>query len=231
MPILFLLVLIITAMLLWHIRKRLIAASRAQLFNQPIPQHWISLLEDNVSLYSRLPNKLKQQLHGCIQLFINEKEFIGHGIAITEQIKLTIAGNACLLLLQGQNLSFQGFTSILVYPDTYVARQTTNDGVIKAQEDSHRNGESWFRGPIVLSWKDTLQGSLNPKDGHNVVIHEFAHKLDEQSGKMNGLPILREHLHYSDWARVLSKEFDSLKRRSQKEKSFVLDEYGAVSPP
>ena len=136
-----------------------------------------------------------------------------------------------MLLLQGQNRTFPGFTSILVYPDTYVAKQVSHDGSLESIQDSHRAGESWFRGPIVLSWGDTLRGSLNAKDGHNVVIHEFAHKLDEQNGSMDGLPILREHSHYSDWASVLREEFDSLKYRSQRGKNSVMDEYGTISPP
>ncbi len=231
MPIFLFLGTIIATVLVWYLRKRLIAKRRNQLFNQPIAHDWISLLEDNVSLYKRLPDTLKQQLHGCIQLFLNEKKFIGRGIEITEQIRLTIAANACLLLLRGQQRSFPGFTSILVYPDTYVAKQVSHDGTLESLADSRRAGESWFRGPIVLSWGDTLRGSLNAQDGHNVVIHEFAHKLDEQSGNMDGLPVLRKNAHYSDWASVLSEEFNSLKHRSQRGKNSVMDECGTVSAP
>jgi Mlc titration factor MtfA (ptsG expression regulator) len=231
MPILILFGLVITVALAWYVRKRLIASQRNQLFNQPISEDWITLLEKNVSLYTRLPNTFKQQLHGCIQLFIHEKEFIGQGITITEQIRLTIAGNACMLLLKGHKRSFPGFTSILVYPDTYVAKQTSHDGSLEAIEDSHRAGESWFRGPIVLSWGDAIRGSKNANDGHNVVIHEFAHKLDEQNGNMDGLPVLRENSHYSEWTSVLSDEFDALKHRSKRGKNSVMDEYGTVSPP
>ncbi len=231
MPIYILFTIIIAVCLAWYIRKRLIANKRSQLFDTPLSANWISLLEDNVSLYKRLPHTLKTQLHGCIQLFLHEKEFIGRGIEITQQIRLTIAGNACMLLLQGQKRSFPGFTSILVYPDTYVAKQINHDGSLESIENSHRAGESWFRGPIVLSWGDTLRGSVNAKDGHNVVIHEFAHKLDEQSGSMDGLPVLRENAHYSDWASVLNEEFASLKYRSQRGKNSVMDEYGTISPP
>ncbi|MFK7793803.1 MAG: zinc-dependent peptidase [Gammaproteobacteria bacterium] len=231
MPIYILFAAIIVVCLTWYTRKRIIANKRSQLFDTPLSNDWILLLEDNVTLYKRLPNSFKTQLHGCIQLFLNEKEFIGRGIEITQQIRLTIAGNACMLLMHGQKRSFPGFTSILVYPDTYVAKQISHDGSLESSEDSHRAGESWFRGPIVLSWGDSLRGSLNAQDGHNVVIHEFAHKLDEQSGSMDGLPVLRENAHYADWANVLGKEFTSLKYRSQRGKNSVMDEYGTVSPP
>tara|TARA_R110002049_G_scaffold252264_1_gene426895 strand:+ start:30417 stop:31229 length:813 start_codon:yes stop_codon:yes gene_type:complete len=231
MPIYILFAIVAGACLGWYTLRRIADFKRAQLFNTPLTADMISLLETNVSLYTRLPKALKTRLHGCIQIFLNEKEFIGQGIEITQQIRLTIAGNACMLLLQGQKPSFPGFTSILVYPDTYVARQVSHNESIQAIEESHRAGESWFRGPIVLSWGDTLRGSLNPHDGHNVVIHEFAHKLDEQNGRMDGLPLLRDHTHYKDWARVLNEEFDSLKSRSQRGKNSVMDEYGTVSPP
>jgi Mlc titration factor MtfA (ptsG expression regulator) len=231
MPIIILFGIVITASLAWYIRKRWLTSHRTQLFNQPIPENWISLLEDNVSLYVRLPQPLKQQLHGCIQLFLHEKKFIGRDLEITEQIRLTIAGNACMLLLKGQKQTFPGFTSILVYPDTYVAKQVSHNGSLESMEKSHRAGESWFRGPIVLSWGDAIRGSKNANDGHNVVIHEFAHKLDEQSGSMDGLPILRENAHYSEWASVLNEEFKSLKYRAQRGKNSVMDEYGTVSPP
>ncbi|MDW3096139.1 MAG: zinc-dependent peptidase [Gammaproteobacteria bacterium] len=231
MPIIILFSIIIGACLAWYIRKRIIAAKHERLFNTPLPNQWITLLEDNVSLYSRLPGELKIHLHGCIQLFLNEKEFIGRGLDITEQMRLTIAGNACMLLLQGHKRHFPGFSSILVYPDTYVAKQVNHHGSHETIEDSHRAGESWFRGPIVLSWGDSLRGSLNANDGHNVVIHEFAHKLDEQSGRMDGLPTLRKNVHYSEWASVLSEEFDALKYRAQRGKNSVMDEYGTVSPP
>jgi len=230
MPIYILFAIIITACFLWYLRKRIISNKHSQLFATPLSADWITLLEDNVSLYSRLPKTLKVQLHGCIQIFLAEKEFVGRGINITQKIRLTIAGNACMLLLQGQKRSFPGFTSVLVYPDTYVAKQISQNGSLEAIEDSHRAGESWFRGPIVLSWGDALRGSLNAKDGHNVVIHEFAHKLDEQSGNMNGLPVLRKNADYSEWAKVLGEEFDGLKYRSQRGKNSVIDNYGTVSP-
>ncbi|MFK8028385.1 MAG: zinc-dependent peptidase [Gammaproteobacteria bacterium] len=231
MPITILFAVIIAASLAWYIRKRVIAAKRNRLFNTPLPNDWVILLKDNVPLYTRLPSELNNQLHGCIQLFLAEKEFIGRGIDITDKIRLTIAGNACMLLLNGQTRRFPGFSSILVYPDTYVAKQTSHEGSLEATKDSHRAGESWFRGPIVLSWGDTIRGSLNVEDGHNVVIHEFAHKLDEQSGRMDGLPLLRKNEHYPEWASVLSEEFDSLKHRAQRRKNSVMDEYGTISPP
>ena len=231
MPLIILFGLLFTAITAWYIRKRIITSRLNKLYQQPLPSAWIALLQKNVSLYSRLPLALKNELHGCVQLFLDEKQFIGKGIDITDEIRLTIAGNACILLMQAQKRTFPDFTTIIVYPDTYVAKQVSHDGDLEAIKDSHRAGESWFRGPIVLSWGDALRGSLNAKDGHNVVIHEFAHKLDEQTGNVNGLPVLRNHSHYSEWASVLNDEFDSLKNRAERGKNSVIDKYGTVSAP
>jgi Mlc titration factor MtfA (ptsG expression regulator) len=184
-----------------------------------------------VPIYSKLPQTLRDELHGHINIFLERKKFIGKaGVEITDKIRFVVAGNACLLLLQGHNRRFSGFSSILIYPETYVAHDVRHDGLITTKRPSTRVGESWMRGPIVLSWADILAGSVNPEDGHNVVIHEFAHKLDEQSGHMNGLPVLNRDSHYEQWSKVLTEEFDALYKRAKKRKNKVLDEYGTVSP-
>ena len=222
---------IFAVIIIWVKRRQLKQSRRNQLFLTPLPSGWLQILHNNVSIYSRLPADLKSELHGRINIFLDEKEFIGCGeCQITNEIKLTIAANACLLLLKRDKRCFPGFTSILVYPDAFVSQQTTYDGLIEVQEDSARSGESWVRGPIVLSWADVLHGSLNDSDGHNVVLHEFAHKLDEQNAIMNGLPVLRDRSHYKEWADVLSKEYESLLIRVDRGKNDVIDAYGASSP-
>lgn len=231
MPLLILFSVLILAVLLWFIRKRYIKSQRDKVFSQPLNSEWIAILEKNVSLYRILPNALREELHGCIQIFLDEKEFIGNnGVEITDEIKLTVAGNACILLLTGHQRFFPDFTSIIMYPDTYVAQQRSHDGVTEVHETSKRAGESWVRGPIVLSWSDVLRGSKDAKDGHNVVIHEFAHKLDEQTGDMNGLPLLRESSHYHEWNKILSEEYAALQQRASDHKNKVMDAYGTVSP-
>ncbi len=231
MPLIILFCVIAAAALAWFIRNRLRQRHLQTLFSTPLDSHHIEILESNMALYTSLPQDLQSQLHGLIQIFLDDKTFISRGIEITDEIKLTIAGNACLLLLQSKTKVFPGFTSILVYPDTYVAHQTTHDGSLQTIETSRRAGESWMRGPIVLSWGDVLRGSTDAKDGHNVVIHEFAHKLDEQTGNMDGLPLLREQSHYADWSTTLGAEYISLQERAKRGKNRVMDTYGTVSPP
>jgi len=228
---LILLGIIVAGVLAWRIYSRRRQARRDRLLRQPLPEEYIHILEDKVPLYAILPDKLRHALHGRINIFLNEKKFIGcAGFTITDEVRLTIAGNACILLLNRANYRFTGFTSILVYPDTYVAEETTYDGVVETHGQESRAGESWHRGPVVLAWSDVVHGTLHERDGHNVVLHEFAHKLDEENTIMDGLPVLRNSADYQEWAEVLTREYDALVMKAEHHDKSVMDQYGAVSP-
>ncbi|MEM7304109.1 MAG: M90 family metallopeptidase [Pseudomonadota bacterium] len=231
MPLIILFSIIIAAIVLWYARKQLRISKRLKLSNKPLQADAIAILEKNVSIYNLLSDELKHELRGYINIFLDEKKFYGHdGIQIDDVIRLTVAGNACLLLLQGNKNYFPGFTSILIYPDTYVAQQTTHESGLATQDVSVRAGESWMRGPVILSWADVVRGNDHPGDGHNVVIHEFAHKLDEQDGVMDGMPVLRDKSQYAEWTNILSAEYVSLQERVKQGKNKVMDAYGTVSP-
>ncbi len=181
-------------------------------------------------LYKRLPEDLRQTLQGCINYFLDEKVFVGrNGLVITDKIRLVVAANACMLIVNNRKRYFSGFETILIYPDTYIAKEVSYDGMVEVHKDVARAGESWYRGPIVLSLTDVVHGSGNEQDAHNVVLHEFAHKLDEENGVMDGLPVLRESAHYKEWAEVLTREYDEFLDRVDRGKNKVIDEYGAVS--
>jgi hypothetical protein len=191
-----------------------------------------AVLSRNVRLYSAMPAELKEQLHGHVNVFLAEKEFVGcGGQEITDEIRFTVAGTACMLLLNREPSYFPGFTSILVYPDHYQATSVKYDGHVEVHEQSVRAGESWYRGPVVLSWQDALRGVGNPADGSNVVLHEFAHKLDEENSSVDGLPPLHGADHYAEWAEVLGREYKALEQRVARRKNRILDEYGLTSPP
>lgn len=216
---------------LWYLRKHVRRVRRRKLFNTPLHASRVTILQKHVTLYSKLPQYLQEELHGHINIFLDEKKFIeSDGITLTEEIRVVVAGNACLLLLQGNKRRFTGFSSIVIYPSAYTAHEVQQDGLITTEQPSKRAGESWVRGPVVLSWVDVLSGSTNAEDGHNVVIHEFAHKLDEQSGNMNGLPVLKNTSQYRAWSKVLSEEFNALHERAKRGENKVLDTYGTVSP-
>ncbi len=204
---------------------------RKRLRALPSPAGLTETLERKVPLYSAMPQPLQQQLLGHVNVFLAEKEFIGcNGQQINDDIRYIVAGTACVLLLNRKAHYFPGFSSILIYPDSFESVVTTYDGMVEANQRITRAGESWHRGPIVLSWGDVLRGVEDPVDGFNVVLHEFAHKLDEQVGGTNGTPDLHKADHYDEWAAVLTNEYGALEKRVAKRKNVVLDEYALVSP-
>ena len=221
---------VLAAVCLWLFRRWWRARKIDELYAAPFPRFAVEILKRRVPLYNRLPAELQKKLHGHINHLLYDKAFVGcDGLEISDEIRLTIAGNACLLVLNRDRDIFPGFSTILVYPDTYVAPQVSYDGPVETRSHSIRLGESWQRGPVVLSWADVTAGSANPEDGHNVVLHEFAHKLDEENAVSDGLPVLRDRSQYGDWARVLNREFEAFRKRVEKHKNRVIDDYGALS--
>jgi Mlc titration factor MtfA (ptsG expression regulator) len=214
------------------IKKALLNRRRRQLAVMPFPNEWEKILEKNVSLYRYLPDALKEQLHNDIKIFIDEKHFEGMGgLEITDEIKVTIAAEACLLLLNRKNSDYPGLSSIVVYPNAYVAKQNAIvDGGVHIEEQSVRLGESWHHGSVVLAWDNVKQGAINPQDGHNVVMHEFAHQLDQEDGVSDGAPILEKRSSYATWAHILSEEFEHLRFNVEHHKKSVMDKYGATNP-
>jgi len=222
--------LLLGSWLLWLLRAKLRRSHIARLYSAVLKPEYIAILQRNVSLYARLPEPLVHILHGHINYFLDDKEFVGcNGQSISDEVRLTIAGNACLLILKKPAPIFSGFKTILVYPEPYRAQQTSYDGLVKISSHSNRAGESWHRGPIVLAWSDVLHGSRNEFDGHNVVLHEFAHKLDEENHLMDGLPILREAADYANWSKTLNREYGEFLARVEQHKNSVIDNYGATS--
>jgi len=203
-----------------------------QLADMPFPAEWENILERNVSLYRHLPDALREQLHTDIKIFIAEKHFEGlGGLEITDEIKVTIAAEASLLLLNRKNSDYPGLSSILVYPSAYVAKQNIPVGSgVYLEGQSVRLGESWQHGSVVLAWDNVKQGAMNSQDGHNVVLHEFAHQLDQQEGASDGTPLLEKRSSYATWARIMSKEYEQLRSNIEHHKKSVMDYYGATNP-
>jgi Mlc titration factor MtfA (ptsG expression regulator) len=231
MPIVLLSGLIVGVIAVWFLLRRFRLARRRALRAEPFPDDWIRILNRNVPLYRVLPRDLRDQLHRHINVFLQEKTFEGcGGLTITDEIRVTIASLACVLLLNRKTNYFPGFSTILVYPETYVAPVVHRDGLVETHDESVRAGESWHQGPVVLSWADVVRGGSESRDGYNVVLHEFAHKLDEENGQSDGLPILGNHSQYETWAEVLNREYGTLRADAERGKPTVLDEYAATSP-
>jgi len=157
---------------------------------------------------------------------------------VTESMKLTIAAQACVLLLHRNTDYYPGLRSILIYPSTFFATVTRPMGAGALEETlESRVGEAWESGAVVLAWDAVCQGTADPADGHNLVFHEFAHQLDFEDGRADGAPVLpcpaswfQNGNRYRVWARVLGTEFEQLQTKAANGQSSVIHEYGATNP-
>ncbi|WP_406827984.1 zinc-dependent peptidase [Microbulbifer sp. ARAS458-1] len=242
------LIVIILAVLAWVLPVLWQRWRRRYLRSRPLTAQQEHLLCTTLALYPYLPAPRQRELKEHISLFLRDKEFVGcDGLEITEEIRIAIAAHACLLLLERANNCYPNLKTVLVYPDSYVAEETRHHGHIQSSHMSARAGEAHYRGPVVLSWGDLQRGLAQPQHGHNVAIHEFAHKLDEEDGYVDGRPPFEKRADGKTWAPVMREAFAELRQRLQAlhgeaemaegepsvglaEKPSVLDTYGAQSP-
>jgi len=205
---------------------------RSRIRQLPFPAPWRRILQQRVPLLQRLPADLQIQLKQHIQVFLAEKPFIGcAGLAITDEIRVTVAALACLPLLNRPDAYYPGLRQILVYPGPFVVDRahTDGNGLLQSMRQVLA-GESWSQGQVILSWQDVTHDAANPDAGRNVVIHEFAHQLDQETGAANGAPELGSAQAYARWSHVLGAEFAQLQQRAAQGLSGVLDSYGATNP-
>ena len=211
----------------WWRRRR-----RRQILAQPFPADWERLLQQNVRQYARLNESEQLKLCQCVQIFVNEKYWEGcRGLTVTDEMRITIAGFACLLLLGFHNDCFDRLQTLLVYPDEYFARQTTHKpGGVVSESMSMRLGEAWQRGPVILAWSSIQRDIQHPQSGHNVVLHEFAHVLDMRNLDIDGTPPLDDTGQYQNWHEVMTAEHQRLIDDAQQGRATLIDQYGATSP-
>jgi Mlc titration factor MtfA (ptsG expression regulator) len=199
---------------------------------RPMPAAQQAVLARNIPVYRSMPLDLRAQLHRLVQQFLHQKTFVGcEGLEIDDEIRVTIAGQACLLLLNRPTRVYPALHTVLVYPTAFLVprRQVDAAGVI-TETRQDLLGESWGDGRVVLSWDHVQRGARDRADGHNVVLHEFAHQLDSESGSNNGAPYLGSQSSYRSWAAVLSRDFANLRADALYQQQSVLDHYGATSP-
>ena len=183
--------------------------------SRPFPAAWRTILRRRVPLYRQLPADLQHQLRRSILVFLAEKPFLGcAGLEVTDEMRVTIAAQACLLRLNRGGALFPELKQILLYPGAFaVDRVHAAPGGVLREERRALAGESWSQGQVILSWQDVLHGARVVDDGHNVVLHEFAHQLDQESGSANGAPRLGSRAAHARWADVMSREFAHLQAR------------------
>jgi Mlc titration factor MtfA (ptsG expression regulator) len=200
-----------------------IRSRRDRLKKSPFPAEWLQLLE-RVPLYRRLPACDREELRGHMQIFLAEKNFEGcNGMVMTDEVRITIASQACLLLLHRDSGCFPAISSIVVYPDEYVAPwQETDESGIVMEGEEERSGEFAENGALVLSWQDVLMSGVDGQGAYNVVIHEFAHQIDEEYG------ITAEGS--AMWQGLLEREYHRLQHDAAHRRASLFDPYGAECP-
>ena len=211
----------------------LVEYKRARLKRRPFPDAWREILRRRVPYFRLLPADLQLQLKKHIQVFLAEKPFIGcNGLEVTDEMHVTIAAQACLLLLNRRRSDyFPNLRQILLYPGAFIVNRVQSDGAGVLRDERHvLSGESWSQGQVILSWDDVVDGASVVDDGRNVVIHEFAHQLDQHNGHANGAPLLIGRGRYARWARVLGEEFAALQRRASQGLPSLFSYYGATNP-
>ncbi len=219
--------------LLWLIAQPwLTERKRQRIRARPFPAEWRDILKRRVPFVRAMPADLQLQLKSHIQVFLAEKAFIGcDGMVITDEIRVTIAAQACLLILGRPSFYYPDLRQVLVYPSSFVVNREHTDraGVTHAGRQVLA-GESWSNGQVILSWQDAVDGALVPNDGSNVVIHEFAHQLDQETGAANGAPALARKDHYRRWSEVLGEEYLALRARDLSGQPSLFSSYGATAP-
>jgi Mlc titration factor MtfA (ptsG expression regulator) len=208
----------------WRLRRALA---------QPLGADAIAILERNVGQYRAMDGAERARIERLVRRFLHEKTFVGcAGLEITDEMRLTIAGQACLLLLGARGEAvYPTLNAVLVYPGAFLVprRQVDAAGVV-TEERQDLLGESWGDGRVILSWDHVRRAGMEAPPSHNVVLHEFAHQLDSESGTTNGAPYLGSAERYRSWSEVLARDFAALRHDAWFGQEGVLDHYGATNP-
>jgi hypothetical protein len=206
-----------------------------RVLRQPVPPAWLRLIDAKLPRLRKLSADERRQLLDRIRLFLDEKQFHGcAGLEVTDEMRLVIAAQACLLLLNRNGGVFTTLRHVLIYPAMFSKQEDTRneDGTVSSVHKTML-GESWGGhggdGKVVLSWDDVEYDLEHVDDGENVVLHEFAHQLDAENGSDNGAPILRNN-DVERWKTVMEREFKSLGRAVARGEETFLDPYAATAP-
>lgn len=212
----------------WLTRRR-----RKKLMQKPFPSAWQEIIRRDFAHYKMLNSHERTRLQKLVQVFIAEKRWEGAGgLAPNDEIRVTIAAQACLLILNLPHHYYRNVETIIVYPSEVLPPARKLSFFETAQHPLEPSypivGQAFHQGPLILVWDEVLQSSRYPGSGYNVVYHEFAHKLDMLDGAADGTPPLSARAQYRDWAKVFSREYLRLQSDLEKGRKAFLDEYGAT---
>jgi hypothetical protein len=206
---------------------------RKKILATPFPAGWRRHIERNVAHFVWLDEAEQTHLLQLVQVFVAEKHWEGAGgLELTDEVRVTIAAQACLLILGLDHDLYRQVESIVVYPSTVLAPPTRPSffAVTTSLPDQPMPvlGQAWSRGPVILVWDQARAGGIDPRDGRNVVYHEFAHKLDMLSGAADGVPPLDSET-YDAWIEIFTREYEALAEAKRRGKRTFLDPYALES--
>ena len=202
---------------------------RSKLLAEPFPAAWRDILQERVVLFRYLDEAEQVRVCDTLRILLAEKAWEGcKGLELTDEIRITIAALASMLVIGLPEQHFDNVLTVLVYPEAFRAPQQHAVGMEVAlhEEDEHL-GEAHYRGPVILSWADIAEEAAQPGVGRNLVFHEFAHQLDMQNGAADGVPVLPRALQQR-WQNIMAKEFQRLCKAADRERDTFLDPYGAT---
>jgi MtfA peptidase len=177
-----------------------------------------------------LPDADLARLRELVILFLHEKAIHGAaGMAVRDEMRVAIALQACILILNLGLDYYRGWVEVIVYPDEFVAEyEFVDEAGVTHHVQEAMTGESWERGPVIISWADVQEAGSGR--GYNVVIHEFAHKLDMLNGEPNGYPPLHADMQRADWATAFTRAYEDFCSQVDSDAEIEIDEYAAESP-
>ncbi len=203
---------------------------RRKQLGQSADPSWFATLK-RLDLFRGFDDAATTRLVDIARIFAAEKRWEGcGGQEITADVEQTISLQVALLILERPHDYFNNVKSIFVYPSGYQTKHLSGSGDGSVREGSSNLGEAWLRGPVVLAYDAALLGGMQAADGRNLVLHEFAHKLDFLDDRGDGTPVLDSKEAYKRWQRVMSEAYDSLRESLEKGRVTLLDEYGATNP-
>ena len=198
-----------------------------------MPESWRRHIHASLPLFKLLPEEDQNRLVDLVRIFVFEKHWLGcDGLEMTEEIQVRIASQACLLILNLPHNYYDHVDSIYVYPVAVVSAPPMIgmfDVVTEPISTMPISGQTFLIGPVILVWDEIERDTRHPDRGHNVVYHEFAHKLDMLDGRADGVPQLAQNSEYKDWERVLSQAYIQLHDLIEKGEKTFFDPYGATN--
>jgi MtfA peptidase len=206
----------------WLKRRR-----RRKLLAPPVPDDWRRIIGRNVWQVAHLTDAERATLDDRLRIFLGEMNIEGcGGLDLTDEVRVTVAAYACLLILHLDPESYDHVDSLLIYPQDYYAPQSSmTSGGLVPEGPSHRAGEAWMGGVVIVSWNDMVCRRV----GHNVVVHEFAHQLDMLNRSVDGTPPLADGAQVEAWRELMHSEYEAMVKRVEDGRGTFFDRYAATN--